>query len=154
MICPSGGYPFPALNLASEADRAAWFEAYLRTYLERDLRQLAAIENLTGFQRLVRATAVRLGGLSNQANLARDAGIPSTTAQRYLDLLEVSYQLLRIESYAVNRDKRLVKQPRLYWSDPGLALHLAGGIEPTGAHLENLIAGDLFAWRESRTSSA
>ena len=151
MICPSGGYPFPALNLASEADRAAWFEAYLRTYLERDLRQLAAIENLTGFQRLVRATALRLGGLSNQANLARDAGIPSTTAQRYLDLLEVSYQLLRIESYAVNRDKRLVKQPRLYWSDPGLALHLAGGIEPTGAHLENLIAGDLFAWRESRT---
>ncbi len=146
-----GGYPFPALNLSSEADRGAWFEAYLRTYLERDLRQLAAIENLTGFQRLVRATALRLGGLSNQASLARDAGIPSTTAQRYLDLLEVSYQLLRVESYTVNRNKRLVKQPRLYWSDPGLAIHLAGGIEPTGAHLENLIAGDLFAWREIRT---
>ncbi|WP_419948389.1 ATP-binding protein [Candidatus Palauibacter sp.] len=146
-----GGYPYPALNLASEADRAAWFEAYLRTYLERDLRQLAAIENLTGFQRLVRATALRLGGLSNQASLARDAGIPSTTAQRYLDLLEVSYQLLRVESYTVNRNKRLVKQPKLYWSDPGLALHLGGGIEPTGAHLENLVACDLFAWRETRT---
>ncbi|WP_419161727.1 ATP-binding protein [Candidatus Palauibacter sp.] len=145
-----GGYPFPALNLASEADRAAWFEAYLRTYLERDLRQLAAIENLLGFQRLARAAALRLGGLSNQASLARDAGIPPTTAQRYLDLLEVSYQLLRVESYAVNRNKRLVKQPRLYWSDPGLALHLAGGIEPTGAHLENLVACDLFAWRETR----
>ena len=146
-----GGYPFPALNLASEADRAAWFEAYLRTYLERDLRQLAAIENLTGFQRLVRATALRLGGLSNQASLARDAGIPSTTAQRYLDLLEISYQLLRLESYTVNRNKRLVKQPKLYWSDPGLALHLTGGIEPAGAHLENLVACDLFAWRETRT---
>lgn len=145
-----GGYPFPALNLASTADRTAWFEAYLRTYLERDLRQLAAIENLVGFQRLVRATTLRLGGLSNQAGLARDAGIPPTTAQRYLDLLEVSYQLLRVEPYTVSRSKRLVKQPRLYWSDPGLALHLAGGVEPTGAHLENLIACDLFAWRETR----
>ena len=146
-----GGYPFPALNLASAADRTAWFEAYLRTYLERDLRQLAAIENLVGFQRLVRATTLRLGGLSNQAGLARDAGIPPTTAQRYLDFLEVSYQLLRVEPYTVSRSKRLVKQPRLYWSDPGLALHLAGGVEPTGAHLENLIACDLFAWRETRT---
>ena len=146
-----GGYPFPALNLASAADRAAWFEAYLRTYLERDLRQLAAIENLVGFQRLVRATALRLGGLSNQASLARDAGIPPTTAQRYLDLLDVSYQLLRVEPYTVSRSKRLVKQPRLYWSDSGLALHLSGGMEPTGAHLENLIASDLFAWRETRT---
>ncbi len=145
-----GGYPFPVLNLASAADRTAWFEAYLRTYLERDLRQLAAIENLVGFQRLVRATALRLGGLSNQASLARDAGIPPTTAQRYLDLLEVSYQLQRVEPYTASPNKRLVKQPRLYWSDPGLALHLAGGIQPTGAHLENLIACDLFAWRETR----
>ena len=145
-----GGYPFPALHLGKQPDREAWFEGYLQTYLERDLRQLAAIDNLVAFQRLVRAVAHRSGGLMNQARLARDAGLPPTTAQRYLHLLETSYQLLRVEPYAVNRNKRLVKSPKLYWCDPGLALHLAGDTEPGGAHLENLIACELFAWRETR----
>lgn len=145
-----GGYPLPALHLGTSSDRAAWFEGYLQTYLERDLRQLAAIDNLVAFQRLVRAVAHRSGGLMNQARLARDAGLPPTTAQRYLHLLETSYQLLRVEPYTVNRNKRLVKSPKLYWCDPGLALHLAGDSEPGGAHLENLIACDLFAWRETR----
>ena len=146
-----GGYPFPALQLDAHSDREAWFEAYLRTYLERDLRQLAAIDNLVGFQRIVRAVSHRLGSLMNQASLARDAGLPPTTAQRYLHLLETSYQLLRVEAYSVNRTKRLVKSPKLYWCDPGLALHLAGETIPGGAHLENLIACDLFAWRETRS---
>ena len=145
-----GGYPYPALHLGSRPDWEAWFEGYLQTYLERDLRQLAAIDNLVAFRRLVRAVAHRSGGLMNQARLARDAGLPPTTAQRYLHLLETSYQLLRVEPYAVNRKKRLVKSPKLYWCDPGLALHLAGGGEPGGAHLENLVACDLFAWRETR----
>ena len=122
-----GGYPFPALHLGTSSDREAWFEGYLQTYLERDLRQLAAIDNLVAFQRLVRAVAHRSGGLMNQARLARDAGLPPTTAQRYLHLLETSYQLLRVEPYTVNRNKRLVKSPKLYWCDPGLALYLAGG---------------------------
>ena len=146
-----GGYPFPALHLGTQPDREAWFEGYLRTYLERDLRQLAAIDNLVAFQRLVRAVAHRVGNLINQAGLARDAGLPPTTAQRYMHLLEASYQLLRVEPYAVNRNKRLVKSPKLYWCDPGLALHLAGGTAPGGAHLENLVACDLFAWRETRS---
>ncbi|MYB07127.1 MAG: ATP-binding protein [Gemmatimonadetes bacterium] len=145
-----GGYPIPALSLRSDANRAAWFEGYLRTYLERDLQQLAAIDNLVGFQRLIRATALRVGGLLNQADLARDAGLPPTTALRYVHLLNTSYQLVRVEPYAVNRTKRMVKSPRIYWSDTGLALHLAGG-EPKGAHFENLLVNDLFAWRETRT---
>ena len=145
-----GGYRFPALQLGSQPDREAWFEGYLQTYLERDLRQLAAIDNLVAFRRLVRAAAHRTGGLMNQARLARDAGLAPTTAQRYLHLLETSYRLLRVEPCTVNRNKRLVKSPRLYWCDPGLALHLAGGAEPGGAHLENSIACDLFAWRETR----
>lgn len=145
-----GGYPIPALSLDSGANRAAWFEGYLRTYLERDLQQLAAIDNLVGFQRLVRATALRLGGLMNQADLARDAGLAPTTALRYVHLLETSYQLVRVEPYSVNRTKRLVKSPKVYWNDTGLALHLAGRHEPKGAHLENLLVNDLFAWRETR----
>ena len=146
-----GGYPFPALQLGAQSDREAWFEGYLQTYLERDLRQLAAVDNLIAFRRLSGVVANRLGNLMNQADLARDAGLPPTTARRYLDLLEASYQLLRVEPYSVNRTKRLVKSPRMYWCDPGLALHLAGGGPPAGAHLENLVACDLFAWRETRT---
>ena len=82
--------------------------------------------------------------------LARDAGLPPTTALRYIHLLETSYQVVRLESYAVNRTKRLVKSPRLYWSDTGLALHVARSPEPGGAHLENLLVNDLLAWRETR----
>ncbi len=149
-LARTGGYPTPALELEGEDDRAAWFEGYLRTYLERDLQQLSSIENLGGFRRLVRATALRVGSLQNQADLARDVGLPPSTAQRYLDLLETSYQIVRVPAYSVNRTKRLVKSPKLYWNDTGLALHLAGA-DPGGAHLENLIASDLFAWRETRT---
>lgn len=144
-----GGFPVPALEMSTATERAVWFEGYQRTYLERDLQQLSAIENLVGFQRLVRASAQRIGGLQNQADLARDAGLPPTTAQRYLDLLETSYQVVRVEPYSVNRTKRLVKSPRIYWTDAGLGLHLAG-TEPRGAHLENLIISDLLVWRESR----
>lgn len=150
-LATRGGYPDPATALRSADARAAWFEAYLRTYLERDLQQLASIDNLVGFQRLIRAAALRVGNLMNQADLARDVGVPPTTAQRYLHLLEVSYQLLRVEAYSVNRTKRLVKSPKLYWSDTGLALHLSAEESPRGAHLENLIVNDLFAWRETRT---
>lgn len=146
-----GGYPDPATALPTEGARAAWFEGYVRTYLERDLQQLASIDNLVAFRRLTRAAALRVGNLMNQADLARDVGVPPTTAQRYLHLLEVSYQLLRVEAYSVNRTKRLVKSPKLYWSDTGLALHLSAEEAPRGAHLENLIVTDLFAWRETRT---
>lgn len=146
-----GGFPDPALTLHDADDQAAWFEGYLRTYLERDLQQLASIDNLVGFQRLTRAAALRVGNLMNQADLARDVGVPPTTAQRYLHLLETSFHLLRVEAYAVNRTKRLVKAPKIYWCDTGLALHLSGEPEPRGAHLENLIVTDLFAWRETRT---
>jgi len=150
-IALRGGYPEPATRLDYDADRAAWFEGYLRTYLERDLQQLAAIDNLTGFQRLIRAAALRVGNLMNQAEIARDVGLPPTTAQRYLALLETSYQLFRVEAYSVNRTKRLVKSPKLYWSDSGLALHLSADREPRGAHLENLLVADLLAWRELPT---
>jgi predicted AAA+ superfamily ATPase len=72
--------------------------------------------------------------------------VPSTTVQRYVNLLEVSYQLVRVPAYSVNRTKRLMKSPKLYWSDTGLALHLAGESEARGAHLENVVLTDLLAW--------
>jgi hypothetical protein len=68
---------------------------------------------------------------------------------RYLNLLETSFQLVRVEPYAANRTKRLVKTPKLFWSDPGLALYLAGE-EPTGRHLEALVLHDLLAWADGQ----
>ena len=144
----ASGYPTPATALADDNARSLWFDGYVRTYLERDLQALAALDNLVDFRRLMRAAAHRLGGLVNQTEIARDTQIPRATVQRYLNLLETSYQIVRVPAYSVNRTKRLVKSPKLYWSDPTLALWLSGAEQPTGAHLENLVLADLLVWRD------
>lgn len=144
-----GGFPVPALELQSDDARSAWFEGYVRTYLERDLRDLAQIQSLPDFRRLMRAAAHRVGGLLNQAELGRDLGMPVATVQRHLGLLEASHLVVRLEAFAVNRTKRLIKAPKLYFGDTGLGLHLQGG-DPGGAHLENLVVTDLLAWSEAQ----
>jgi hypothetical protein len=148
-----GGFPTPALELARSADRAVWFDGYVRTYLERDLQDLSSIGSLPDFRRLMRAVCLRLGQLVNQAELGRDVALPQPTVHRWLELLETSYLLVRLPAYAVNRTKRPIKSPKLYGGDTGVALHLAGG-EPGGAHLENLVLHDLLAWRDARLKGA
>ena len=143
------GYPTPALELGGEDARMIWFDGYIRTYLERDLQTLSAVGNLIDFRRLMRAAAHRLGGLVNQAEISRDTQIPRATVQRYLNLLETSFQVVRVPPYARNRTKRLVKSPKLYWSDPALARWLSGA-EPSGEHLENLVLADLLVWRDGQ----
>lgn len=144
-----GGYPTPAHALESEEDRALWFSGYVQTYLERDLQDLAAVDSLVDFHRVMRATGLRIGNLVNQSDIARDVGVSQSSVHRWLNLLETSFQLVRVEPYAVNRTSRLVKSPKLYWSDTGLVLHLTGS-GPTMAHLENLVLTDLLAWRDAR----
>jgi len=148
-----GGYPVPALQLSSAEDRRTWFAGYTQTYLERDLQDLSAIASLPDLRRLMRAVCLRLGQLVNQAELGRDVALPQPTVHRWLNLLEASYQLVRVPAYAVNRTKRLIKTPKAYWADTGLALHLSGE-EPGGPHLENLVLGDLLAWRDARAQRA
>jgi hypothetical protein len=148
-----GGFPTPALQLYSDADRAIWFDGYVRTYLERDLQALSAIAALPDFRRLMRAACLRIGQLVNQTELGRDVSLAQATVHRYLNLLEASYLLVRLPAYSVNRTKRLIKAPKLYWGDTGIALHLAGST-PEGAHLENLVLQDLLAWRDARLEPA
>lgn len=148
-----GGFPTPAVELAAPAERAIWFDGYVRTYLERDLLDLAAISALPDFRRLMRAACLRLGQLVNQTELGRDTSLPQPTVHRWLNLLGTSYLLVRLPAYAVNRTKRLIKTPKMYWGDTGVALHLAG-TEPGGAHLENLVLQDLLAWRDARVERA
>lgn len=149
-----GGFPTPALTLKQARERAIWFDGYVRTYLERDLQDLAAISALPDFRRLMRAACLRIGQLLNQTELGRDTALPQPTVHRWLNLLEVSYQLIRLPAYAVNRTRRLIKSPKIYWGDTGLALHLADSGEPNGALLENLILHDLVAWRDASLGGA
>lgn len=149
-----GGFPTPALQLTTATDRRIWFDGYVRTYLERDLQDLAMISALPDFRRLMRATCLRMGQLVNQTELGRDVSLPQPTVHRWLNLLETSYLLVRLPAYAVNRTKRLIKAPKIYWGDTGVALHLAEVDEPTGAHLENVILQDLLAWRDARIERA
>ena len=149
------GFP-PAALAENQTIRRAWLDGYVRTYLERDLQTLSAIGNLVDFRRLMRVVALRSATLMNQSELARDAGLSQPTTHRYLNLLETSYLLHRLPAYAVNRTKRLIKAPRLFLCDAGLAAHLAG-VETAadmeqarlrGALLETLVLNDLLAWRE------
>ena len=152
----AGGFPVQ-VRTPDPADRAPWFEGYVRTYLERDLQEVSSISALPDFRRLMRLAAARLGQVLNQSTLARDAELPQPTCHRWLNLLETSFQVVRVPAYAGNRASRLVRAPKLYWADPGLAAHLAGLGSPealaadplAGAFLENLVLVDLLAWRET-----
>ncbi|MBW2041188.1 MAG: ATP-binding protein, partial [Deltaproteobacteria bacterium] len=143
-----GGLPIPAYYLSGESDRELWFSGYVQTYLERDLQVLRAVENLSDFRRLMRAACLRIGNLVNQTEMGRDVGISQPQVHRFLNLMEASFQAVRLAAYAVNRTRRLIKAPKIYWSDTGLALFLAGENTPRGAHLENMILTDLLAWRD------
>ena len=154
MLARRGGFPSPALHLDSGRERDVWFDGYVRTYLERDLQGLSAISALPDFRRLMRAACLRMGQLVNQAELGRDVALPQPTVHRYLNLLETSYLLVRLPAYAVNRTKRLIKSPKVYWGDTGVALHLTQEDEPRGAHLENLVLHDLLTWRDNRLDRA
>jgi hypothetical protein len=154
-----GGFPEVTVTEGglSAADRVLWFDGYVTTYLERDLRDLASVADLADFQRLMQAAALRIGDLLNQSELGRDVKLPAMTVHRYLNLLETSYQIVRLQPYAVNRTKRLIKTPKLYWNDSALALHLAldgTGGAPGGAHFENLVLCDLLAWRDTHVPRA
>ncbi len=148
--CRHGGFPVPALELRTDAARGAWLDGYVRTYLERDLRDLSSVQSLPDFRRLMRGAALRTGSLLNRSELGRDVGLPTSTVQRHLGLLETSHLIVRLEAFSVNRTKRLIKAPKLYWADTALGLRLAGG-GPTGAHLENLVVTDLLAWADARS---
>lgn len=151
-VVERGGYPVPALGPSEPEDRAIWFDGYVRTYLERDLQDLSAIDNLVDFRRLMQAACLRIGNLVNQTELGRDLKLPQPTVRRWLNLLEASYQLVSLPAYSVNRTKRLIKSPKLYWTDTGLCLHLSGA-SPGGAHLENHVLADLLVWRDAQVSA-
>lgn len=128
---------------------------YFETYVERDVRQLSEIRNLTAFQRFVRLVAGRVGQVVNFSKLGGDAGISHTTAREWASLLEASFVIFRLPPYFANLSKRLVKSPKLYFVDVGLAAYLLG-IEDRrqlfshplrGALFENLVVAEALKLR-------
>lgn len=114
------------MDLTEPPEYARFWNGYVTTYLERDLRQLSQIESLPDFRRLMEALALRSGQVVNQTEVARDLKISQPTVHRYINLLETSYLIKRIPAFMKNRTARLIKSPKLYWLDPGLAVFLAG----------------------------
>ncbi|OAQ19794.1 ATPase [Thermosulfurimonas dismutans] len=118
------GFLPPVTFLKRERDIFAWWRGYVRTYLERDLLDLARITHLPDFRRLMELLALRSGGLLRVVDLARDLGLPQSTVSRYLNLLETSGLVYRLPSFTRNRAKRVIKAPKVYFLDPGLCAHL------------------------------
>ena len=128
---------------------------YFETYIERDLRQLITIKDLHLFQRFIKLCAGRVGQLLNINSLANDTGISHTTARSWLSLLEVSYIIFLLQPYYVNISKRLVKSPKLYFYDVGLASFLLGienkkqiSRDPLRGNLfENMVVAEVLKYR-------
>jgi predicted AAA+ superfamily ATPase len=118
------GFLPPVLSLRGEELLFRWWDGYVASYLERDLRQLARVDALADFRRLMELAALRTGCLANQTDLARDGRMSQPTVHRHLNLLETSHLLERIPGYTAGRSARLVKSPKIHWADPGLATFL------------------------------
>lgn len=151
----TGGYP-PLYD--REVPVAAWFSAYVTTYVERDVRQLLKIQELEVFQRFVRLCAGRTGQLLNLSALATECGITHNTAKAWLSVLEASYLVFLLRPHHANFNKRLVKMPKLYFYDVGLVSWLLGIRTPEqmethplrGALFETLVMAELMKSRLNR----
>jgi hypothetical protein len=155
-----GGYP-PVLNRPTQERRRAWFGSYLTTTVQRDVRDLANIEDLTALPRLLSLVAARSCSLLNFAELSRSIGIPQSTLKRYLTLLETTFLVQLLPAWSANLGKRLVKSPKILLNDTGLMAHLLGLNEERlkadpalmGPLLENFVALELrkqAAWSQTR----
>jgi predicted AAA+ superfamily ATPase len=111
---------FPELWANPDIDAPAFYNSYLATYLERDVRSLTQVGSLRDFERFLRACALRSANLLNKADLARDVGISPSTANQWLSMLEASGQVILLEPWFSNHTKSIVKSPKLYLADSGL----------------------------------
>ncbi len=155
----AGGYPEAALRPAGR--RQAWFRSYVTTILQRTVRDTADIERLHEIPRLLSVVAARTGTLLNVADLSRTLGIPQTTLQRYLALLQTTFLVHLLPAWTAKARKRLLRSPKILLVDTGLATHLVGmdsrglpvNAELWGAFVESFVAVELLkqsGWSSTR----
>jgi predicted AAA+ superfamily ATPase len=148
-----GGYPEAVLR-PDKSRRRKWFDAYLTTILQRDIRELANIEGIQLLPRLLASLSSRSGSLLNYAAIAAESGIPQSTLRRYISLFEASYLVGEAPPWSVNIGKRLVKSPKIYVLDTGVALGVLGadqdrlGMDPElrGRMLETFVYAELLKY--------
>lgn len=121
----AGGYPL-AVARQSATRRDAWFQSYVMTMLQRDIRDLANIADVTAVPRLLSVVAARAGGLLNFADLSRSVALPQTTLKRYFALLEGTFLVQLLRPWARNLGKRTIQTPKVYINDTGLLAYLLG----------------------------
>jgi hypothetical protein len=147
----AGAYP-PIHDRALRPDR--WYANYLATYIQRDVRQITQVQNLAVFTRLVRLCAGSTGQLINTNRLGTECGVDHKTVRRWLGVLEASYVIGLLPPYHRNFRKRVVKTPKLYFYDTGLACHLLG-IETADQLDTHPLRGALFeSWVYSELTKA
>jgi len=155
-----GGYP-PAVARKSAARRDAWFQSYVTTVLQRDIRDLANIADTTAVPRLLSVVAARAGGLLNFADLSRTMALPQTTLKRYFALLEATFLVQLLRPWARNLGQRAIQTPKVYLNDTGLLAYLLGVTvdrlkgegNVAGSVLENFVLMELrkqCAWSATR----
>jgi predicted AAA+ superfamily ATPase len=143
-------------------DRDRWYQSYTATYLERDIRNLLNVGRLRDFERFLRACAARTGQILNMSELGKDVGVSPTTAREWISVLQVSNQIYLLEPYYRSLGKRLIKSPKLYFTDTGLALFLAGfesretffASPFAGAFWENYVISQWLRWKNWQAPAA
>lgn len=135
-----GGYPEV---VARPAGARLWFASYLQTYLERDVRAVTAVKDLATFRRFLALVASRHGQVLNKTDLAAPLGVSVPTITQWLGVLETTAQILIVPPFYENLGKRLIKSPKVYLADSGLACHLLG-IESEAEFTKSPFAGSLF----------
>jgi predicted AAA+ superfamily ATPase len=151
----AGGYPLAVARNAG-ARRKAWFQSYLTTILQRDVRDLTNVADVTAVPRLLSVVAARAGGLLNFADLSRTLALPQTTLKRYFALLEATFLVQLLRPWSSNVGQRLIQTPKVYLDDTGLLAHLLG-VTVDRLSLDGTLAGGVlenFALMELRKQSA
>jgi len=144
-----GGFPEV---LARPEARSLWFASYLQTYLERDVRAITNVRDLVTFRRFLSLLASRHGQVLNKTDLAAPLGVSVPTIGEWLSILEVTGQIILVPPYFENFGKRLIKSPKIYWGDSGLACYLLGVTSSAeferspflGALFEGFVAGEIL----------
>ncbi|MHB8860079.1 MAG: ATP-binding protein [Thermoleophilia bacterium] len=141
-----GGFP-PVETLPEDQQRRIWLRDYRSTYLERDLADVGRVADLDQFARAQILFAARTGQILSYSEVSRDLGVSVNTIKKYLKFLEISYQVHLLQPYSDNISSRLVKSPKIYWLDTGLARVLSERFNPgDGPLYETFIAGEIVKW--------
>lgn len=156
-----GLMPVPWLKLKTVGEMNEWFDGYITTYLERDLRDVSAISDLGDYKKFLKVMALYNGSIIDETAISREIQIPQATIHRYLGLLETTCIVTKVQPFERNRKKRIVKRPKAYWFDTGFVNFLAGNHKPEGLSkkkeygflFETFIHHHLKVWASLRVPS-